>query len=782
MAASTAPAPPDAALRSVHTSNLPDIFRQLRISLVVSTYQAGKVILIRAEGETLNTHFRPFAKPMGIAVDGNRLTVGGTNTVWHYHNVPDVAHKLEPPGKHDACYLPRRIHVTGDIDIHELAWGRANELWLVNTRFGCLCTLDPDHSFTPRWRPPFLSALAAEDRCHLNGLGLYAGRPKFVTALGQTDTAGGWRANKANGGILMDIETNAVLLRGLSMPHSPRWHQDRLWLLESGQGSLALADPAAGSRQTVAELPGFTRGLDFYGPLAFIGLSQVRESAVFSGIPLVKKLRERHCGIWVVHIETGQTVGFLRFEAGVREIFAVQVLRDTVFPELLEWDSPHLATSYVVPDAALAEVFVPGPEDLAKSPAHFFQKAAALYRQGKLAEAIAAYRHCLRLDAAFPNARYDLGVALGDAGHYREAENCLHEVLKKEPERVEALRGLGYLAWRRRRVQQAVEYYRQAIALRSDDAIAHVHLGILLLLLGDYPRGFAEYEWRWRAGVSQPFPWPQPRWQGQVLDGQTLLVLATTGAADAIQFARFLAPAAERAGTILVATEPELFPLFAVLPGVAGVRKPGAVRVADFDVYAPLSSLPGIFGVTRASVPADTPYFDLAAFRRRTSDRSMPVPSGGLRKVGIVWAVAEGGEARSSCPPGDFAACLELPGIEFYSLQGGAEGRDLASLPSTLRSLDEVPGDYGEWALWVSRMDLVIGVDHPFVHLAGALGVPVWTLLAHVPDWRWGLEGETTPWYPAMRLFRQAREGDWQEVTARVAKALECMASSVWRA
>lgn len=143
----------DDQLRSVYTTNLPAILDQLGISLVVSTYQAGKVILVRNDGGTLNTHFRTFAKPMGIAADASRLTIGGSNTVWYYRNMPAVAPKIEPQGKHDACYLPRRIHVTGDIDIHELAWG-GDELWLINTKFGCLCTLDPDNSFHPRWIPP----------------------------------------------------------------------------------------------------------------------------------------------------------------------------------------------------------------------------------------------------------------------------------------------------------------------------------------------------------------------------------------------------------------------------------------------------------------------------------------------------------------------------------------------------------------------------------------------------------------------------------------------------
>lgn len=768
----------DTALRSVHTSNLPEIFKQLNISLAISTYQAGKVILVRADGDSLNTHFRAFSKPMGIAADGVRLTVGGTNTVWYYRNVPDVAPKLPPPGRHDACYLPRRIHVTGDIDIHELAWDNADELWVVNTRFSCLCTVDAEHSFNPRWRPPFVSALAAEDRCHLNGLGMRDGKPKYVTALAQTDSAGGWRAHKAAGGIVMDIEKNACILRGLSMPHSPRWYQDRLWVLESGQGSLAVADIQTGTWNTVAQLPGFTRGLDFYGPLAFIGLSQVRESAVFSGIPLVQRLRERHCGIWVVHIETGQTVGFLQFEAGVQEIFAVQVLPGIGFPELLEWDDPLLAHSYILPDAVLAEVFIPGPEELANSPAYHFQQGAECVRQGNLDAAITAYRECLRLDPHFPSARYDLGVVLGDAGHYQEAEECLQAVLAKEPERIEAYNSLGFIAYRQRRIEQAVSYYEQALNIRADNASAHFNLGLALLLLGDYRRGFAEYEWRWQTGQFTPFQCPHQRWEGQTLPGQTLLIHTEQGAGDAIQFARYIPLAAQRVGKVIVVCSGDLLPLFAMLPGIAEIREPGTIQVAEFDTYLPLLSLPRIFGTTPETIPAQTPYFDLAALKRRKAG-NLPVlpPSPQQRKkVGIVWAGSptHRNDQRRSCPIREFLPLLQMPEIAFYSLQKGERSRELESLPSGVKvyDLESQLHDFGGTALLIEQLDLVISVDTSVVHLAGALGKPVWTLISYVPDWRWGLEGETTPWYPNLRLFRQNREGDWGEVIAHVSEAL----------
>lgn len=342
-------------LRSVHTSNLPEILAQLRISLLVSTYQAGKVILVRNDEGVINTHFRTFSKPMGIAVSQTRLAIGCSKSIWFSRNIPAVAAKLEPPGKYDACYLPQRLHVTGDVDIHEMAWDASGLVWLVNTRFSCLCTLDDAHSFVPRWRPPFVTALAPEDRCHLNGLAMVGGQPRYVTALGMTDEAGGWRTNKARGGMLMDIASDEVLLSGLSMPHSPRQYAGRLWFLESGEGSLSWADPQTRTFQILARLPGFTRGLDFAGSLAFIGLSKVRGSALFSGIPLSERLDDRVCGVWVVNIQTGRTVAFLRFEENVQEIFAVQVLHEMTFPEMLAWEDERVSHSYVVPDEALSE-------------------------------------------------------------------------------------------------------------------------------------------------------------------------------------------------------------------------------------------------------------------------------------------------------------------------------------------------------------------------------------------------------------------------------------------
>ena len=238
-----------------------------------------------------------------------------------------------------------------------------HELVFVNTAFSCLAKRSEQNSFEPIWRPKWIEQMAPGDNCHLNGLAAQDGRAKYVTALGQTNEPGGWRKNKRDGGLLLDVDSHEIIIQGLSMPHSPRWYKDQLWVLESGEGTIGTVDLKTGKYESIAQFPGFTRGLSFFGPLAFIGLSQVRESAVFSGIPIVERLKkaeERTCGVWVLNIETGKTLGFCRFEEGVQEIFSVEVLPGVRFPDLINHDAKLVGQSYVLGDAALAEV----PEEL----------------------------------------------------------------------------------------------------------------------------------------------------------------------------------------------------------------------------------------------------------------------------------------------------------------------------------------------------------------------------------------------------------------------------------
>src|SRR5215470_9266227 len=346
---SVSPAAPAAVeFRYTQTDGFVELLHRLGASLLVSTYQANKLLAVRAGSGGLSTLVRTFEKPMGLAADGGRLALGTRKEVWFLRNAPDIAPRVEPAGRHDACFVPRFSHVTGDIAVHELAWV-GDEFWVVNTRFSCLCTVHPDYSFVPRWRPPFVTAFTADDRCHLNGLAIVEGRPKYVTALGQTDTPNGWRANKPRGGCLVEVASGEVISRGLSMPHSPRWHDGRLWLLESGTGHLVLVDPATGRRQRVAELPGFARGLALAGPYAFVGLSKIRKTSALDGVPLAQRREQLQCGVAVVDLRGGEVSALLEFQTAVEEIFDVRLLPGLRFPEVIGFQQETIQHTFVIP-------------------------------------------------------------------------------------------------------------------------------------------------------------------------------------------------------------------------------------------------------------------------------------------------------------------------------------------------------------------------------------------------------------------------------------------------
>jgi uncharacterized protein (TIGR03032 family) len=348
-------------LRSVHTESFPLLLAELQASIALTTYQAGKLVFLRPQDGKLNTHFREFEAPMGLAANNQILSIGTSGHISHFRNMPAVARKREPIGQVDACYMPRDSHTTGDILVHEMAYGEKDELWVVNTRFSCLCTIDAVNSFVPRWKPPFITGYSPNDRCHLNGLGMVDGKPKYVTALGETNTPTGWRANKKDGGILIDVPSGEIIARNLSMPHSPRWHNGKLWVLESGKGTLSIVDLHTGKHEAIATVPGFTRGLDFVGRFAFIGLSQVRETAVFSGIPITDKHIERNSGVWVINIETGQIVAFVKFEDALHEVFSVQILQGIVSPGLVNDEPEIIHSSYELPDHAMKYVETANP-------------------------------------------------------------------------------------------------------------------------------------------------------------------------------------------------------------------------------------------------------------------------------------------------------------------------------------------------------------------------------------------------------------------------------------
>ena len=320
----------DTEVRFHHSSRFPELLVEAGCSLLVSTYQAGQLVSLGVADGELVLAFRGFDRAMGIAVGPDRVAVGGREQIWMLEDHSELASGIEPAGRHDRCWLPRSAHVTGAIHGHELAWGTGDngepDLWVVNTLFSCLAGLDSRYSFVPRWRPPFISRLAPEDRCHLNGLGMRDGAPAFVTVMATSDEPAGWRTARNQSGAVLDVASGEVVTSGLSMPHSPRWHGGRLYVLNSGFGRLERVDLSTGQRDVVAALPGYARGLALVGDLAFVGLSRIRETAVFGGAPIAAYHDQLKCGIGVIELSTGDTVATFQFANGVEEIFDVQAV------------------------------------------------------------------------------------------------------------------------------------------------------------------------------------------------------------------------------------------------------------------------------------------------------------------------------------------------------------------------------------------------------------------------------------------------------------------------
>lgn len=299
------------------------------LSLSFTTYQAGKVFFIglKPDGK-LSVFERTFNRCMGLWASGSTLFMSSLYQLWRFENA------LEPGqtnSGYDCLYVPQVGYVTGDLDIHDVVVDREGRLVFVNTLFGCLATVSETHSFKPLWRPPFISRLAAEDRCHLNGLALRDGQPRYCTAVSQSDVADGWREKKRDGGVVIDVAANEVILTGLSMPHSPRWYRDRLWLMNSGTGEFGYADLKSGKFEPIAFCPGYLRGLAFSGDFAVVGLSKPREkNKTFTGLLLNEQLAAKdatpRCGLQVIDLRSGDIVHWLRIGGVVEELYDVVVL------------------------------------------------------------------------------------------------------------------------------------------------------------------------------------------------------------------------------------------------------------------------------------------------------------------------------------------------------------------------------------------------------------------------------------------------------------------------
>ncbi|MEO2047441.1 MAG: TIGR03032 family protein [Pirellulales bacterium] len=294
-------------------------------TVVTTTYNSGKLALISCVEGQLHLQVHKFARPMGLALEHDRLALATqTSIVWFDRVVTETVGQ----NAHDATFVMSDENVTGKLNVHDIAFA-GNQLVFANTKYNCIARPSTTHHFARGWQPLFISDLSAGDRCHLNGVGVRNGRPRVVTAFCQTNAQKGWREeDRFTGGIMIDMQSQEVIARGLCMPHSPRWYRGHWWLCNSGQGTLCRLDPASGKAEEICALPGFSRGLWFVGNYALVGLSRFRKAHVLDPTPVAGRLKRAKSGIAVVNVKRGRLVGVLEFVRGGREVYDVSFLPD----------------------------------------------------------------------------------------------------------------------------------------------------------------------------------------------------------------------------------------------------------------------------------------------------------------------------------------------------------------------------------------------------------------------------------------------------------------------
>lgn len=308
-------------------------------SLAFTTYDAGKLFFVGLEGDGRLAIFnRDVGRCMGIAVEGRSLFLATLVQILRFEDACFA--EVDPAsGLFDAAYLPQVGYFTGFVDAHDLALDGDRRLLFANTAYNCVATVSESHSFVPVWRPSFISELVREDRCHLNGLAMENGRLRCVTVIARSDVGEGWREHRDDGGVLIDCDTNEVVVSGLSMPHSPHIHQGQIWLLDSGSGHFGRADVQQGAFEPVTFCPGYLRGLTLFGDYAIVGISKPRDERTFSGLRLDIELERRQlepqCGLCVIDLRSGELVHWFWMQGGIRELYDVAILPKTRKPMLV---------------------------------------------------------------------------------------------------------------------------------------------------------------------------------------------------------------------------------------------------------------------------------------------------------------------------------------------------------------------------------------------------------------------------------------------------------------
>ncbi len=395
----------------------------------------------------------------------------------------------------------------------------------------------------------------------------------------------------------------------------------------------------------------------------------------------------------------------------------------------------------------------------------------AFKQQGKLAAAAEHFRTAISINPAYANAYINLGNTMRELGDYDQAIAYCQEAIRLQPQNADAHNTYGCVLVDLGRFTEAIACYEAAIERRPDFADAHLNLGIILLQVGDFQRGFAEYHWRWSTQQCPDLRYTHALWKGEDITRKIILLTAEQGFGDTIQFARYASLVAQRGGQVVIACQKPLLRLLSTVPGVSFCADRDKDNV-ETHVHAPLMELPYILGTTLETIPATVPY----VFPPADTPIHLEAPADTRLKIGFVWATnpSNSTSGKRSCPVNHFLQLLDIPQIALYSLQKDAPEADRALLQQRDRLFDVQAQltDFADTAAAIAQLDLVITVDTAVAHLAGAMGKPTWILLAHVPDWRWLMDRDDSPWYPTMRLFRQTQPSDWDGVFIRVATAL----------
>jgi tetratricopeptide (TPR) repeat protein len=400
-----------------------------------------------------------------------------------------------------------------------------------------------------------------------------------------------------------------------------------------------------------------------------------------------------------------------------------------------------------------------------------------LRKLGRLEESLAEFSRANELEPNDPRVRFNLLMLRRDDALLEEAIACCERSLEQRPGNADVLTNLAVCLQFLGRYDEAIAQFERAVAIDPDNCDARFNLSLLLLLSGEFQRGWREYEFRWRLlEVTKP-NFPHPEWQGEHLDGKTILLHFEQGLGDTIQCLRYVPLVAARGGQVVLRLDRALTRIAARLPGNV-VISPTHSPLPSFDVWCPLLSLPRIFDTRRETIPAAAPYLGIRpAITERWRDRLADLPG---FKVGVVWSGSSQhiNDFRRSVDVHRLSPLFQTSGISFVSLQVGPRAGDLAQLPSgKVTDLSAELTDFAETAGAILNLDLVIAVDTAVAHLAGALGAPAWVMLPFSPDWRWMLERDDSPWYPSLRLYRQRAPSDWDGVIARVTADLASLAA-----